>query len=52
MIGALLTSSPHTPYVLGSDGLLRKEDTDDDDEEEEDKDEEVDEEMEADEVKA
>ena len=26
-IGALLTSSPHTPYVLGSDGQLRKEGT-------------------------
>ena len=51
MIGALLTSSPHTPYVLGSDGRLRKEETDDE-EEEEGKDEEADEEMEADEVKA
>ena len=26
-MGALLTSSPHTPYVLGSDGGLRKVET-------------------------
>ena len=47
-IGALLTSSPRTPYVLGSDGRLRKEETYEEQEEEEEEEEEgMDEDVEA-----